>query len=98
MVQNDITLAWALTTVAAIFSISVFFLLLCGSWEEIVEESRTVEVDFSPESQGQFELSESIKNDDSGKNQNVDSEKSWSIKNDDSEKNQTVELEKVESI
>lgn len=59
MVQNDITLAWALTVVASIFSISIFFLFLCSPWDEIIEEAQTVVVDFSPESQG-FELSGAV--------------------------------------
>lgn len=40
---------WALTAVASIFLISIFFLCLCGSWPEILEEARTTNVEFFQE-------------------------------------------------
>ena len=45
MVQNGISLAWGLTVVGSIFIISIFFLLLCASWENVVEEARAVVLD-----------------------------------------------------
>jgi len=49
MVQNNINMKWALTAVASIFLISIFFLCLCGSWPEILEEARTTNVEFFQE-------------------------------------------------
>merc|ERR1712194_670399 len=46
MVQNNINMKWVLTAVASIFLISLFFLCLCGSWPEILEEARTTNVEF----------------------------------------------------
>jgi MFS-type transporter involved in bile tolerance (Atg22 family) len=71
MVQNNITLAWALTTVAAIFFISIFFLLLCSPWEEIVEQAQTVIVDFSPDSE-ELEIRQDAEN---KNDENVEPEK-----------------------
>ncbi|MGK3755621.1 MAG: hypothetical protein ACI8RD_007931 [Bacillariaceae sp.] len=45
MVQNNIDMKWALTTVASIFLVSIFFLCMMGSWPEVLEEARTVNVD-----------------------------------------------------
>jgi len=33
----------------SIFIISIFFLLFCPSWDEVLEESRMVVVDFAPD-------------------------------------------------
>lgn len=45
MIQNDIPLPWALTVVASIFIISVCLLGMCGSWESIIKEANTIEID-----------------------------------------------------
>ena len=46
VVQRGISLPWALTVVAIHFIPAILFLAMCGSWEEIVKEDQTVEVDF----------------------------------------------------
>eukprot|EP00531_Pseudo-nitzschia_arenysensis_P004484 CAMPEP_0116127188 /NCGR_PEP_ID=MMETSP0329-20121206/6713_1 /TAXON_ID=697910 /ORGANISM="Pseudo-nitzschia arenysensis, Strain B593" /LENGTH=504 /DNA_ID=CAMNT_0003621283 /DNA_START=113 /DNA_END=1627 /DNA_ORIENTATION=- len=46
VVQRGISLPWALTVVAIHFIPAILFLAMCGSWEEIVKEGQTVEVDF----------------------------------------------------
>ena len=51
MVQKGINLALALSVIASILFISIFFLCLCGPWDKIVEEANTVVVDFGPESE-----------------------------------------------
>jgi len=71
MVESNITLAWALTTVAAIFFISIFFLLLCSPWEEIVEQAQIVLVDFSPDSE-ELEIRQDAEN---KNDENVEPEK-----------------------
>lgn len=48
MVQNNVNMKWALTVVASIFLVSIFFLCLCGSWPEILEEARTTNVQIIP--------------------------------------------------
>jgi len=45
MVQNNVNMKWALTVVASIFIVSIFFLCLCGSWPEILEEAKTTNVE-----------------------------------------------------
>jgi hypothetical protein len=45
MIENKIPLPWALTVVASIFVISIGLLSMCGSWESILEEAKTVEID-----------------------------------------------------
>eukprot|EP00536_Pseudo-nitzschia_multiseries_P012624 jgi/Psemu1/244750/estExt_Genewise1.C_4920042 len=49
MVQAGISLAWALTVMGSIFLISIFFLLLCPPWDEVVKEAQSVVMDFEPE-------------------------------------------------
>jgi len=49
MVQSGVSLAWGLTVMGSIFIISIFFLLFCPSWDEVLEESRMVVVDFAPD-------------------------------------------------
>ena len=39
-------LPWALSVVGIFFIPGVFFLMLCGKWEDVVKEGETVEVDF----------------------------------------------------
>jgi len=46
IVQKSVNMKWALTAVASIFLISLFFLCLCGPWPEILEEARTTNVEF----------------------------------------------------
>jgi len=66
MVQNNINMKWALTAVASIFLISLFFLCLCGSWPEILEEARTTNVEF-------FDEDDNEDDDDDEKEDNNDS-------------------------
>ena len=75
MVQNEVTLAWALTVVASIFSISIFFLLLCGPWEKIVEQAQTLEIDFSPEGQESLEISGAVETSEGENDKKVEPEK-----------------------
>lgn len=67
MVQSNISLAWALTVVASIFLISVFFLCMCGPWEKIIEEANLVDIDFAPISEG-FTLAAAVGNEGKSKN------------------------------
>ena len=46
---------WALTVVASIFAISIFFLCLCGPWEAILDEARTATAEIIPVSDGEDE-------------------------------------------
>ena len=55
MVQNNINMKWALTVVASIFAISIFFLCLCGPWEAILDEARTATAEIIPVSDGEDE-------------------------------------------
>lgn len=45
MIENNIALPWALTVVASFFIVSIGFLCLCGPWEKIVEEAKTIEIE-----------------------------------------------------
>lgn len=47
VVEANVRLPWALTVVAAHFLPSIFLLCMCGAWDEIVDESKTIEVDFN---------------------------------------------------
>lgn len=49
MVQNSVNMKWALTCVASVLLVSIFFLCLCGSWPEILEEAKTTNVQIIPD-------------------------------------------------
>lgn len=53
MVQSGLSLVWAQTVCGLFFVPGIFFLFFCGSWEKILEEAKTVMVDFQPESDGE---------------------------------------------
>lgn len=44
MVENNYALPWALTVVACHFLPAIFFLLVCGPWEEIAKSAETREM------------------------------------------------------
>lgn len=46
VVQRGIVLPWALTVVALHFVPAILLLAMCASWEDIVKEGHTVEIDF----------------------------------------------------
>ena len=77
MVQSNISLTWALTVLASIFIISIFFLCLCGPWETILEEVRTVNIDIISESDGEDDDDDGDENNDESKHldDNTDPEK-----------------------
>lgn len=53
IVQSGISLAWAQTITGLFFVPGIVFLFFCGSWETILEEAKTVIVDFEPDSDGE---------------------------------------------
>jgi len=67
MIESDINMAWALTVIASIFGISIFFLCLCGPWEKIVEEAQLAVTDFTPENESKGDDA-GDENDGEGKN------------------------------
>ena len=80
MVQYDIALPWALTVVACHFVPAIFFLSLCGPWEEIVADGQKVERDFHFarehfEQDGHFEQDDNMISKDEAKNEAKDEAK-----------------------